>query len=80
MNPPAAASAVSIDPVAAISGDKSPAAPAYRRVLLKLSGEALMGDDQYGIKREVIDRIVAEIGENGAVPRRRTRQQDLITP
>src|SRR5664279_6288209 len=37
--------------------------PAYRRVLLKLSGEALMGDDAYGINREVIDRIVAEIGE-----------------
>src|SRR2546427_5132429 len=39
------------------------AAPAYRRVLLKLSGEALMGDEAYGIKRETIDRIVAEIGE-----------------
>src|SRR5438270_11607664 len=38
-------------------------APAYRRILLKLSGEALMGDDAYGINREVIDRIVAEIGE-----------------
>src|SRR5260221_7794041 len=37
--------------------------PAYRRVLLKLSGEALMGNDSYGINREVIDRIVAEIGE-----------------
>ena len=40
-----------------------PTEPAYRRVLLKLSGEALMGDDAYGINREVIDRIVAEIGE-----------------
>ena len=37
--------------------------PAYRRILLKLSGEALMGDDSYGINREVIDRIVAEIAE-----------------
>ena len=37
--------------------------PAYRRILLKLSGEALMGNDSYGINREVIDRIVAEIGE-----------------
>src|SRR5437762_14379386 len=37
--------------------------PVYKRVLLKLSGEALMGDDPYGINREVIDRIVAEIGE-----------------
>ena len=38
-------------------------APAYKRVLLKLSGEALMGDDSYGINRVVIERIVAEIGE-----------------
>ena len=37
--------------------------PAYRRILLKLSGEALMGADMYGINREVIDRLVAEIGE-----------------
>ena len=35
--------------------------PAYRRVLLKLSGEALMGDDAYGINRQTIDRMVAEI-------------------
>ncbi len=39
------------------------AEPAYRRILLKLSGEALMGDDPYGINRAVIDRIVAEIAE-----------------
>ncbi len=38
------------------------AAP-YKRILLKLSGEALMGDDSYGINRAVIERIVAEIGE-----------------
>ena len=37
------------------------AAPAYKRVLLKLSGEALMGEDAYGINRVTIDRIVAEI-------------------
>jgi uridylate kinase len=36
---------------------------AYKRVLLKLSGEALMGDDSYGINRTVIERIVAEIAE-----------------
>ena len=36
---------------------------AYKRVLLKLSGEALMGDDSYGINRGVIERIVAEIAE-----------------
>ena len=38
-------------------------APAYKRILLKLSGEALMGDDSYGINRAVIERIVREIGE-----------------
>ena len=37
--------------------------PAYKRILLKLSGEALMGADSYGINRDVIDRIVGEIGE-----------------
>jgi uridylate kinase len=40
------------------------AAPAlYRRVLLKLSGEALMGDLDYGIEPEVIQRIAGEISE-----------------
>ena len=33
----------------------------YRRVLLKLSGEALMGELDYGIEPEVIQRIAAEI-------------------
>ena len=36
---------------------------AYKRILLKLSGEALMGDDSYGINRVVMERIVAEIAE-----------------
>ncbi|MEY3861754.1 MAG: hypothetical protein RIR60_120 [Pseudomonadota bacterium] len=39
------------------------AAPAYKRILLKLSGEALMGDDAYGINRATINRIVAEVKE-----------------
>jgi uridylate kinase len=37
------------------------ASTAYRRILLKLSGEALMGEDDYGINREVVDRICGEI-------------------
>ena len=37
--------------------------PVYDRIMLKLSGEALMGDDAYGINRATIERIVAEIGE-----------------
>ena len=35
----------------------------YRRVLLKLSGEALMGELEYGIEPRVIQRIAAEIAE-----------------
>ena len=37
--------------------------PAYKRILLKLSGEALMGEDSYGINRPTIERIVSEIAE-----------------
>jgi uridylate kinase len=37
--------------------------PAYKRILLKLSGEALMGDDAYGINRSTIVRMVHEIRE-----------------
>jgi len=33
----------------------------YKRVLLKLSGEALMGEDAYGINRQTIETIVQEI-------------------
>ena len=33
----------------------------YKRFLLKLSGEALMGEDSYGINRATIERIVGEI-------------------
>ena len=35
--------------------------PKYKRILLKLSGEALMGDDAYGINRQTIETIVGEI-------------------
>ena len=37
--------------------------PAIKRVLLKLSGEALMGDDAFGINRETISRMADEIAE-----------------
>ena len=35
--------------------------PKYKRVLLKLSGEALMGPDQFGINRTTLSGIVEEI-------------------
>lgn len=37
--------------------------PAYKRVLLKLSGEALMGKHSFGIDPEVVDAVAAEIRE-----------------
>jgi len=37
--------------------------PAYKRILLKLSGEALMGDKNYGIDPAVATQIAREIGE-----------------
>ncbi len=46
-----------------MSEPNPPAAPAYPRILLKLSGEALMGNDSFGINRETIDRIVGEVKE-----------------
>ncbi|TVP54993.1 MAG: UMP kinase [Halomonadaceae bacterium] len=37
--------------------------PRYKRVLLKLSGEALMGEHEFGIDPKVLDRMALEIGE-----------------
>lgn len=37
--------------------------PLYRRILLKLSGEALMGDADFGISPAVIDRLAREVSE-----------------
>ena len=37
--------------------------PAYTRVLLKLSGEALMGDQGYGVDPAVVTRIADEVAE-----------------
>ena len=37
--------------------------PVYQRILLKLSGEALLGDEDYGIDPAIIGRIASEILE-----------------
>jgi uridylate kinase len=39
------------------------AAPAYKRVLLKLSGEALMGEQNYGIDPAVASQIAKDVAE-----------------
>jgi uridylate kinase len=36
--------------------------PPYRRVLLKISGEALMGDLEYGLETATVERVAAEVG------------------
>ena len=40
-----------------------PPAPKYRRVLLKVSGEALMGDAAFGIDIDTVDRIARDVKE-----------------
>jgi len=40
-----------------------PEQPSYGRILLKLSGEALMGDQSYGVDPAVADRIATDIAE-----------------
>ncbi len=39
------------------------ATPKYRRVLVKVSGEALMGDGQFGIDIDTVDRIARDVKE-----------------
>ncbi len=46
-----------------MSEEDHPDRPVYRRVLLKLSGEALVGDEKFGIHTDVIDQIAAEIND-----------------
>ena len=41
----------------------SDSTPIYNRVLLKLSGEALMGDQQFGVDPAVASRIARDVGE-----------------
>lgn len=38
-------------------------APAYKRILLKVSGEALSGDQQFGIQPEFLDGVARQIAD-----------------
>ena len=38
-----------------------PSAPRYRRVLLKLSGEGLMGEREYGLDPKMVGMVAQEI-------------------
>jgi len=46
-----------------MSAESAPSIPLYKRVLLKLSGEALMGDQQFGVDPAVVTRIARDVGE-----------------
>src|SRR5882672_12966060 len=66
---PASGSSSSASPVSrwARGGSMTAAAgsgrPAYRRIVLKLSGEALAGNQGYGIDPPVLDRVASEVRE-----------------
>jgi uridylate kinase len=46
-----------------VTADAGPERPAYRRIVLKISGEALAGGQGYGVDPPVLERIAAEIRE-----------------
>lgn len=46
-----------------VASSQSHVKPAYQRILLKISGEALMGDGEYGISPVVINRVADEVKE-----------------
>jgi len=56
-------------PQAIRNSDEEPmtSKPLYRRVLLKASGEALMGEQHFGIDVSVVDRIASDIAEARAL-------------
>src|SRR6267142_2373287 len=66
---PASGSSSSASPVSrwARGGSMTAAAgsgrPAYRRIVLKLSGEALAGNQSYGIDPLMLDRVASEVRE-----------------
>ncbi len=46
-----------------MTADQDNAPPLYKRILLKLSGEALAGEDRFGISADIIGRLALEIRE-----------------
>jgi uridylate kinase len=65
---PAPAAAGDGEPIGQAAGEHAdrasrPAGAAYRRILLKLSGEALMGDQGFGIDERVVAQIADELRE-----------------
>ncbi len=46
-----------------VVAERPTGSPVFRRILLKLSGESLMGDREYGMDRDTIDAVAEEIVE-----------------
>jgi uridylate kinase len=46
-----------------LDAEASPVQPAYKRILLKLSGEALMGEQQFGVDPAVATRIAQDVAD-----------------
>jgi uridylate kinase len=46
-----------------VSAASESSEPSYRRILLKLSGEALMGEQAYGVDPAVVTRIALDVAE-----------------
>jgi uridylate kinase len=46
-----------------VAAEPAPVQPAYKRILLKLSGEALMGDQQFGVDPVVATRIACDVAD-----------------
>jgi uridylate kinase len=46
-----------------VAADAGSGSPAYRRIVLKLSGEALAGTREYGVDPDVLKRIAVELKE-----------------
>ena len=52
---------MTVQPEEAVAEATRTGSPIFRRILLKLSGESLMGDQEYGMDRATIDAIAEEI-------------------
>ena len=50
-------------PITAVESPSRADTPRYKRVLLKVSGEALMGDQGFGIDLATLDAVAVDIGE-----------------
>src|SRR5262252_4228837 len=46
-----------------VAADPAPAQAVYKRILLKLSGEALMGEQQFGVDPDVATRVAQDVGD-----------------